>query len=401
MWFSTVLGSTWGAATIETTADFCVDEYGRCFPIVNKRQPPTPVSAKRQPDVGASNGGSQEDKKIKRKPSSVMGKAKAPAEVKLAESAPGVFQKENLNAGECHHTELNSGIKTVEEGDDQVTEQELFEEKEVGKEFFALLEEEDRVNENKDRLLQDYDDQFKGIIQLVQDQRENLRSRLTDVQHSAKLTPKGKEVETRLKDLRLAAKDKYCKLIKAEKEKRLKTEADLRFEKDRHSKLCADLQSEKAKCAKLETEVQFEKTKRQSELLETTRLKGDLQSERNKREKLESDLMSEEVKRLKFAVDIASEKARIMLLEGDAKSHEAEHVKVQEEMELERLKRLKLERDIQSEKEKRLKLEEDFRLSEQKLEEYYHSHFVDARKFLAFSATVCQLKDVLWLMSNF
>ncbi|KAL3676624.1 hypothetical protein R1sor_026572 [Riccia sorocarpa] len=254
-------------------ADFCVDNYGRCFLSVNKRQLPTPVSTKSQPDVGASNGGSQQDKKMKRKRSSVKGKPKPPAVVKLAESTSGVFQKIRFvqrfessksagafasgpisiheasrclhtqkNAGDCHQTELNSGIDTVEEGDDQVTEQELFQETEVGKEFSALMEEDERENEKKDRLLQDYDDQFRGIIQLVQDQRENLRSRLTDVRHhSANVTPKGKEVETRLKDLRFAAKDKWCKLIKAEQEKRLKTEAHLRFEKDIHSKLCADL----------------------------------------------------------------------------------------------------------------------------------------------------------------
>ncbi|KAL3676636.1 hypothetical protein R1sor_026584 [Riccia sorocarpa] len=214
----------------------------------------------------------------------------------------------------------------------------------------------------------DYDDQFKGIIQLIKDNRENLRSRLTDVrQHSSKVTPKSKQVQTRLRNLRLAGKEKCCTLIKAEKEKRLKTETDLRLEKNTHSKLAAQ-------CAKLETEAHIEKTKRQSELLEQTRLKRDLQSERAKREKLESDLKSEETKRLKLEGDIASEKARRMLLEEEAKKHAADRVKSEENIQLERGKRLKLEEDIQSEKGKRLKLEADVRLSEQKIDLFYREY---------------------------
>ncbi|KAL3676631.1 hypothetical protein R1sor_026579 [Riccia sorocarpa] len=393
-------GHAAGMGDVSSSATACAG-----LPSFSKNRFPTPVLHESQPDVAVSNEGSKEDKKV----------------------------KEDKSLSLDWEISIDILYITVWVDIDRMyvqnTEQHFSKEKDVDKEFFALRREEERVNKKKDMLLHDYYDHFSGIIQFVQDQRENLRYHLTDVQHhsakllpkskeveaqlvlrlandkclrteadllvqeqrenlrsrltdvthhSANLAPKTKQVEARLKDLRLAAKGKYCKLIKlikAEKEKRRKTEAKLQSQKETCSNLDAALNFERDKCVKLETELQSEKTRCQSELMQNVLLRGDLrshlrvlQSERTSREKLESDLNSQEEKFLKLEGDIGSEKARRMLLEEEAKSHESDRVKLEEEMRFEREKRLKLKEDIQSEKEKRLRLEVDLRLSEQKME---------------------------------
>ncbi|KAL2628542.1 hypothetical protein R1flu_013228 [Riccia fluitans] len=172
-------------------------------------------------------------------------------------------------------------------------------------------------------------------MQRLQDQRENLQLRLTDVQlYSATLISTAKEAETRLTDVRIAgnasrqfflselttANENYCKDMQEEEAKRLKIEVEIQSEKKRRMTLDADLMSEIVKCRKLEKEMLSEKTRCQ-ELEANFKLRSlQLHLEEWRRKNLEAHLVAEKTKYSKLEEKRESEQARRMELETDLKT---------------------------------------------------------------------------------